>query len=211
MAAVAAMVSRRPCWKGTPSLPHLSLSHTQDATGTSIYSFELHLHVLSRNPTSTRTTLRFYHFRHSRARAASGPSPIDSACPKTPRTMLDLRDRSLRRSREAPRRGRPASAAVEAVASTAADAAFTLPSRPSTRNQSLAPLAVHHGHPPGSVGRSQSCKDMHLWSTRIVRKKVVYPKKSPEPRVNSALHSATKTQNRDLWRKPDAHMTPNNP
>ena len=100
-------------------------------------------------------TLRFCYFRHSRARTASGPSPIDSACPKTPRTMLDLPDRSLRRSREAPRPGRPASAAVEAVASTAADAAFTLPSRPSTRNQSLAPLAVHHGPPPGSIGRSQ--------------------------------------------------------
>ena len=51
------------------------------------------------------TTLRFYHFRHSRARAASGPSPIDSACPKTPRTMLDLRDRSLGRPGEAPWKG----------------------------------------------------------------------------------------------------------
>ena len=91
-----------------------------------------------------------------------------------------------------------ASAAVEAVASTAADAAFTLPSRPSTRNQSLAPLTVHHGHPPGSVGRSQSCKDMHLWSTRIVRKKVVYPKKSGCRGVNCASRGVNEREN---WRQ----------
>ena len=43
--------------------------------------------------------------------------------------------------------------------------------------------------------------------TYMVRtSKVVCPKESPESCVNCALHSATKTQNRDLRRKPGEHM-----
>ena len=115
---------------------------------------------------------------------------------------MEGRERGQRESSVCGRRG------LEATASTAADAAFTLPSRPSTRNQSLAPLTVHHGHPPGSVGRSQSCKDMHLWSTRIVRKKVVYPKKSGCRGVNCASRGVNDREN---WRpsfKTDQDMHP---
>ena len=47
-------------------------------------------------------TLRFDNFRHCRDRAALGPAPIDSACPKTPIPMLVLCGRSLGRPGEAP-------------------------------------------------------------------------------------------------------------
>ena len=63
--------------------------------------------------------LRFYNFRHSRARTASGPSPIDSACSKTPRIILSSRPRSSRLAQETRGRHSVASAAVEAIASTA--------------------------------------------------------------------------------------------
>ena len=63
-----------------------------------------------------RLSIRFYDFRLSRA---SGPKPIDSACSKTPIPMLVPRARSLGQPSGAPQQ--PASAAVEAIASTAAE------------------------------------------------------------------------------------------
>ena len=57
-----------------------------------------------------------------------------------------------------------ASAAVEAIASTAAGAASGMLWGPSTRNPCLTLLSMHHRHPLGSAGGSQSCKGTHLWS-----------------------------------------------
>ena len=102
---------------------------------------------------------RFYDFRHCRALAALGPAPIESACPKTSIPMLVLGGRSLRRPGEAPQFGVRGRRGCQP--STAADAAVGVSWRPSTRKSNLAPLAVHQGHPLGSVDRSQTCKGMH--------------------------------------------------
>ena len=78
-------------------------------------------------------------------------------------------------------------------------------------NSNLATLRVHQVDPPGSIYGLKACKVVLWGRLTMVRKKVVYPKESPESCVNCALHSTTKTQNRDLRRKPGEHMTLNNP
>ena len=57
-------------------------------------------------------------------------------------------------------------AAVEAIASTAADAASVMLQRPSTRNLALVLLSMDYRHPLGSADGSKPCRGMQLWSTR---------------------------------------------